>query len=292
MERPTHSMTGVGFAAGPSELGEVRIEVRSVNGKGLSIKLRLPAVASGYEAAIEDLLRAKLVRGSVMVVLERTQTPNLLPDRETLRTLADGLRSMAAEFGLPAPGLGEVVQLALAAGRSETMTARPLPPLLRALLERAATELMAHRLADGRGTTTAILAHLDDFDSHRAIAAARAPQWADEYRDKLLARTQEFVARYLPAAPPAFDVVREVAAFSDRVNVDEELQRLAAHVGELRAVLRRGGEAGRRLEFLLQELLRETNTLGSKSPDPVVAHAVVAMKSCIDRIKEQAANLE
>lgn len=292
MERPTHSMTGVGFAAGPSEIGEVRVEVRSVNGKGLSTKLRVPAVASCYEAALEELVRSSVARGSVQVVLERTQAANPLPDREALRALAENLRTMAAEFGLPAPGLGEVVQLALTTGRAEAMTARPLPPRLRALCEQAIAELLRHRLADGRGTTAAILAQLDELAAQRAVAAQRAPQWADDYRGKLLARTQEFVARHLPQAPSAFDVVREVAAFTDRVNVDEELQRLAAHLAEVRAVLQRGGEVGRRLEFLLQELLRETNTLGSKSPDPVVAHAVVAMKSCIDRIKEQAANLE
>lgn len=292
MERPTHSMTGVGFAAGPSEIGELRVEIRSVNGKGLSIKLRVPTIASGYEAAIEELVRGHVTRGSVMVVIERAQAPNPLPDRDSLRAIADSLRAMAAEFGLPLPGLGEVVQLAMAAGRPDAMTARALPPQLRAMLERALVELLAHRRSDGRGTTTAILAQLDEFDSQRGVAAMRAPKWADEYRDKLLARTLEFVARHLPVAPPAFDVVREVAAFTDRVNVEEELQRLAAHAAEVRAVLQRGGELGRRLEFLLQELLRETNTLGSKSPDPVVAHAVVAMKSCIDRIKEQAANLE
>ncbi len=103
---------------------------------------------------------------------------------------------------------------------------------------------------------------------------------------------QEFVARHVPAAPPAPELVREVAAFADRVDVAEELQRLSAHIAEVRAVLARGGEVGRRLEFLLQELLRETNTLGSKSPDTTIAHAVVAMKTCVERMKEQAANLE
>jgi uncharacterized protein (TIGR00255 family) len=83
-----------------------------------------------------------------------------------------------------------------------------------------------------------------------------------------------------------------VALFADRVDVAEELQRLDAHLGELRAILAAGGDVGRRFEFLLQELLRETNTLGSKSPDTTIAHTVVAMKSAIDRMKEQAANLQ
>ena len=80
--------------------------------------------------------------------------------------------------------------------------------------------------------------------------------------------------------------------FSERVDVEEELQRLGAHLRELRTVLNKGGAMGRKLEFLLQEALRETNTLGSKSPDVAMAHCVVAMKGAIDRLKEQAANLE
>ena len=88
------------------------------------------------------------------------------------------------------------------------------------------------------------------------------------------------------------DLVREVAVFADRVDVAEELQRLRSHQQEVRKALQGGGEVGRRLEFLLQELLRETNTLGSKSPDTETAHAVVAMKGCIATMKEQLANLE
>ena len=108
----------------------------------------------------------------------------------------------------------------------------------------------------------------------------------------MLQRVQDFVAAHVPAPPPAVDLVREVALFADRVDVAEELQRLRAHTDEIRSLLHKGGEVGRRLEFLLQELLRETNTLGSKSPDTEVAHTVVAMKSCIATIKEQVANLE
>ena len=292
MERPTHSMTGVGFAAGPSEIGELRVEVRTVNGRGFSAKLRLPGSASGYEVAVEDLVRGSVARGSVQVVVERAQGAAALPDRELLRSVAESLQRLAGELHLPPPSLADVVQLATATGRGDAMTSRPLPPQLRSLLERALAELAAHRRSDGRGTVVAIGAHLDQFAALVAQATARAPALADDYRSRLLQRVQEFVGRHLPAPPPALDVVREVAMFADRVDVAEELQRLHAHVTEMRAVLQRGGELGRRLEFLLQELLRETNTLGSKSPDITIAHTVVAMKTCLERMKEQAANLE
>lgn len=292
MERPTHSMTGVGFAAGPCELGDVRLELRTVNGRGFSAKLRLPPNAGGYELAIEELVRANIARGSVLVVIERAQATAALPDAEQVKALAASMRQLADDLRLPAPSLAEVLQQLAASGRADASTSRPLPPQLRSLFERALADLAAHRRNDGRGTAAAIGEQLDQFAGLVAQAAARAPMLAEEYRARLLQRVQEFVARHVAVAPPAVDLVREVAVFADRVDVAEELQRLSAHVAEVRGVLARGGEVGRRLEFLLQELLRETNTLGSKSPDTTIAHAVVAMKTCVERMKEQAANLE
>jgi uncharacterized protein (TIGR00255 family) len=285
-------MTGVGFAAGPTELGDLRIEVRTVNGRGFAAKLRLPPACNGFEAACEELLRQHVHRGSVQLVVERTQVATPLPDRELLRGVADGLCQLAQELRLPPPSLADVLQVAMASARGEALTSRPLPPQLRALCERALLDLARHRAVDGAGTMAAILAQLDEFAAGAQQAGARAPALAVAYRERLLQRVSDFVSHHLPQSPPAFDVVREVALFADRVDVAEELQRLQAHIAELRAVLGRGGEVGRRLEFLLQELLRETNTLGSKSPDPTMAHIVVAMKTAVERMKEQAANLE
>jgi uncharacterized protein (TIGR00255 family) len=292
MDRKTHSMTGVGFAAGACEVGELRVEVRTVNGRGFSVKLRVGSACSGFEAAIEEMVRAQVPRGSVTVVIERVHGALALPDRAVLRDLADNLRQLAAELHLQPPGLDDVLAVAMASGRGDAMTSRPLPPQLRALLEQALEDLAAHRAADGRGTVDAIASCLDEHARWVAQAEARAPMLAAEYRDRLLQRVREFVAAHVPEAPPAADLVREVALFADRVDVAEELQRLRAHTTEIRRLLAAGGEVGKRLEFLLQELLRETNTLGSKSPDTAIAHAVVAMKTCIERMKEQAANLQ
>ncbi|MCA8965900.1 MAG: DUF1732 domain-containing protein, partial [Planctomycetes bacterium] len=148
------------------------------------------------------------------------------------------------------------------------------------------------RQSDGQATVAAIEAILSQFEEQLATARAGAPQLADRYRERLMQRVQEFVAAQAPEAAPITELVREVAIYADRVDVAEELQRLDTHLAEVRQVLARGGDVGRKLEFLLQELLRETNTMGAKSPDTAMTHAVVAMKTCIDRLKEQAANLE
>lgn len=287
------SMTGAGFAAGDTEIGPVRIEVRSVNGRGLTVKLRLSSACSGFDAAIDERVRGRLTRGSVLVVVERTASPSALPDRETLRAVATEMRELAAELQLEPPTLVDVVQAATGgSSRSEAPTSRPLPPQFAAMFDAALDQLVAHREKEGAGTVAAITAQLDEFVRLMDVAAERAPQLIEDYRQRLLQRVQEFVANNVPAPPPAVDLVREVAIYADRVDVAEEFQRLRAHTDEVKSLLQKGGDVGRRLEFLLQELLRETNTLGSKSPDTEVAHTVVAMKSCIATIKEQVANLE
>ncbi|MFK7742470.1 MAG: YicC/YloC family endoribonuclease [Planctomycetota bacterium] len=295
------SMTGAGFAAGDSEVGPVRLEVRSVNGRGLSLKQRLTSRCSAFETAIEERVRRRLKRGSVLVVIERGSSAasqsgssaGSLPEREALQSIATELQEIATQLGLPMPTLTEVLAVAGSGGsRESAATSQPLPEQLGALVDAALTQLLEHRATDGAGTVAAITAELDSFDVLADQVVKRAPQLIEHYRDRLLQRVQEFVQHHVPDAPPAIDLVREVAIYSDKVDVAEELQRLRAHGDEIRALIARGGEVGRRLDFLLQELLRETNTLGSKSPDTEVAHAVVAMKGHIATIKEQVQNLE
>jgi uncharacterized protein (TIGR00255 family) len=292
MDRPAISMTGAGFAAGATEVGELRIEVRTVNGRSLATKQKLTSACAGFEVAIEALVRERVRRGSVNVSVERQAAVPAGPDRAILRAAAQELRDIAAELSLPAPTLADVVQYVGHSGRGEATTSRPLPPRVRELIEQALEDLQRGRLADGRGTVAAIETHLAEFSAHLATAVERAPRIVDAYRERLLQRVQDFVQAHAPGPAPVVDILREVAVYADKVDVAEELQRLHSHLGEIRAVLRGGGEVGRRLELLLQELLRETNTLGAKSPDSSFAHAVVAMKSGIDRLREQAANLE
>jgi uncharacterized protein (TIGR00255 family) len=292
MHGKTHSMTGAGFAAGPCEIGDLRVEVRTVNGRGFAAKLRAPVSCSAYETAIEELVRENVRRGSVTIVIERAHVAAALPDRALLADVAASLRELAVQLQLEPPRLDDVLHVVLTAGRGDAMTSRPLPPQLRALVEKALAELGARRSTEGEGTVQALRALLAEYSRSLAMVQARAPQLAVEYRDKLLQRVREFVAANVPEPPAAHDLVREVALFADRVDVAEELHRAQAHVAEVEALLARGGELGKRLEFLLQELLRETNTLGAKSPDTAIAHAVVAMKTSIERMKEQAANLE
>ena len=282
-------MTGTGSAAGATEAGQLRIELRSVNGRALQLKQRLVREISGLESVFEDEVRKVIGRGSVTLAVERSASASPLPDRARLQQIAADMRSLARDLGLDERlTLRDVLELA--SNAPSTFDREDCPKLI-ALLRVAIADLQDHRAQSGAETVAAMCAELDALDQLREEALKRAPSIVDDHRARLVLRMREFVASH------ALDLdegalVREVGMFSERVDVEEELQRLGAHLRELRTVLNKGGAMGRKLEFLLQEALRETNTLGSKSPDVAMAHCVVAMKGAIDRLKEQAANLE
>lgn len=292
VQAPVASMTGVGMAAGPTELGAMRIELRSVNGRGLAVKHRLCAECGMLEHLIEERVRATLARGSVSVTVEVADDLGLLGDVAALRRIAERLRAVARALDLSEDfNLREVLLLASSLPRNPAASHDRLPPAFAGLLDAALLALIGRRRAEGASLTTVLHGHLDELRRQLAVAAARAPLVVTAHRERLYKRVGEVLAAQglqLEAA----DLVREVALFAERIDVSEEVQRLGAHLDEVHAVIGQGGEVGRRLEFLLQEVLREANTLGSKSPDVTMSHAVVAMKSAIDKLKEQAANLE
>lgn len=285
-------MTGSGVASGATELGELRIELRSVNGRSLALKQRLGQDLMGLEPLFEAQVRQQLARGTVTLHAERLDAVVTLPDQQLLEQLVAKMRELARGLGLPEDlSLRDVLSLGTGMSRRLSPDVRVLPEQVGTVLAAAIADLRSSRQAEGVATLAAMRTHVDEFEACWQQVKARAPKVAEGYREKLLTRLREFL-RTEGVAIEAADVVREVAIFTDRVDVEEELQRLQAHVVELRSLFERGGVMGRRIEFLLQELLRETNTLGSKSPDTEISHCVVAMKSNLDKLKEQAANLE
>lgn len=289
-------MTGVGVAHGETELGDLAIEVRSVNGRNLSIKTRLPAVAQGFEADFEQRLRKGLERGSVRVAVEVVATSTSaesIVDQDRAALAAAELTELAAKLGLAqGPTLAEVLAVpGVLASAPTTRVAKEPPAGVAALFDQAVAKLLEHRRAEGRSIADLMIGHIEQIDAGRAIATSRAPEIIAAHRDKLLERVNQFLEGQARTMDDA-DVLREVALFAERADVTEELDRLAVHLDQARTLLARGGQVGRKLEFLLQEVLREINTLGSKSPDAAMAQTVVDMKVAIDRAREQAANLE
>ena len=289
-------MTGSGTATGKTELGQVVVELRSVNSRVLSVKVRMGPEAQGLEAAVESLARSRLGRGTVSVVIAVTEaeiSPEPVVDVELAARVSSELQQLADRLGVTVE-LTDVLSfpgVIPARSRSAPRVSRELPKGLRDLTGRALDQLVADRQREGTAIVSAMREEIDRFtDAHSAVQA-RAPEVVAKYRERLLERVNEFLEGRARAME-AEGVIREVAVFADRADITEELQRLGAHVERARELLAGGGVIGRGLEFLVQEMLREVNTVGSKSPDVAITHRVVEMKSCVDRLKEQAANLE
>jgi uncharacterized protein (TIGR00255 family) len=159
------------------------------------------------------------------------------------------------------------------------------------LVDRALADLVRARAREGTGILKDIFARLDAIETAAAQILARAPQVLEAYQRKLDERISSLVAsRGLDASKT--DLAKEVALFADKSDISEELQRLQAHVGSCRQIVKEGGAIGRRLDFLTQEMVRETNTLASKGGDAVISEAAVRIKSELEKIKEQAENVE
>lgn len=293
----TYSMTGSGLASGPTELGTAHVEIRSVNGRTLVVKPRLCPQCQGLESAVETRVGRALKRGTVFVTIDITGQTAAEPvlDRTAAQRIVTELREIGGVLKLSGDlSVGDLLRVP--GLFSDSATQRPRiswepPESLAALVDQALDQLLDSRRHEGASTVAAMTVELDQLRELLAQAVRRAPEVVEDHRQKLLRRVNEFLqgqARALEAA----DVIREVALYADRADVSEELQRLEAHLQKLREELQTGGSIGRTLEFLLQEVLREANTLGSKSQDVDLAHTVVAMKSGIDKLKEQAANLE
>ncbi len=291
------SMTGYGAASAAGSRIRVEIEVRSVNARSLKVSLRTPAALSPHEADLEALVRDRVRRGTVSL----SARVDYLRPQEVLRIRTDLVEGLAKSIeALRRKGVveGKLTPDAVAAfpGAIETGAQDPLRPAdwkvvakacngaldgLDAMRRREAT----HLVRDLRALTRDMRARLREI-------ATRAPEVVVEHH----ARLRERVDALLRESGVRLDdstLAREVALLADRSDVNEEVTRLSAHLEEFDAYLGRDGvEVGRPLDFLAQEMLRETNTIGSKSQDVAISRAVIALKSAVDRLKEQVANLE
>ncbi len=291
------SMTGFGSAVAEGPSGTVRAEVRSVNHRNLKVSLRLPSALASREPDLEGCIRERVARGSLQadLALERRTAPTgPLVDAALARAYVDRLSALGAELGLPGePDLALVASLpgvvvGAAPGAAEVdALGRTAEEALRAALD----ALDASRAREGKALLADMEKRIGRVSKALARVQRRAPRVLTEARRRLARRVAE-VLRDQPAAAAGEALAREAVLLAQRSDVTEEVTRLRTHVESFLSTARGEGEIGRRLDFLLQEMLREVNTIGSKSQDAGLAAAVVDMKVEVDRMKEQAANVE
>lgn len=289
-------MTGFGRASREGEAGSVAVEVKSVNNRFLKIATRLPDLLGELETEVEKLIRAELVRGSVycQVKLGRSAGDSHWRLNEPLlRQWFVRLQGMAGELGCDAPGLGEIARMqGVVEEVVETQESHEeLFAMAREAVAEAVAKLAGMRGLEGETLTRDLEARALRVGELAEQVETRAPVVVREYREKLKARIENLLKDTGVAVEDAV-LVRETAFFADRCDITEEITRLRHHCEQFVKSLHQNDAVGRKLDFIAQEMLRETNTIGSKASDPAVATLVVEMKSEVEKIKEQVQNLE
>jgi uncharacterized protein (TIGR00255 family) len=285
------SMTGFASVQRQCPGGRLSIDIRSVNHRYLEQTLRLPDELRAAEPAMREAVAARLGRGKVD--LRATWQPEagaatgLRPDRGTLSSLQVWQRDVLAMLPdapplrvadvLRWPGVLDGVQPDVETLRDEVLAA----------LAGALDELDATRMREGARLAALMLERVAAMRTEVVAVEPLIPGLVANYRERLAARLREAAIEADPAR-----LAQEFALFANRIDIDEEVGRLRTHLDELERLLNQGGTVGKRLDFLLQELQREANTLGSKSVAVETSRTSMALKVLIEQVREQAQNVE
>ena len=293
-------MTGFGEARGTGPGFALAVEVRSVNNRHLKVTVRGSDPYPQLDAEVEKIVRRFVRRGTLHVHVRadrQGQSGEARLNTATLRAYLDQLRSACADAGTPellphlAAGVLALPGVAAGPGLSGGVPEDEWPVVERTL-EQALQRLDAARKEEGRAMGNELLLHHRHLTDQLELTRGRLPAVMTEYRGRLLERVRQAVADAGVTVEPD-QLIREVALFADRTDVAEELHRLSAHLDQFAEVVRTGAEgAGRRLEFVTQEMGREVNTLGSKAGDVTISRHVVEMKATLEKIRELVQNVE
>jgi uncharacterized protein (TIGR00255 family) len=291
------SMTGFGRAELTGETVAITVEARSVNHRHLDIGLRLPNAWNSLEGDVRRIVQGRVERGRVDVSVQVSPLPTqstrtVRVDSALAQCYVEQARQLAREIGV-----GGDVDLGWVLGRPGVIEVTDAPPvdasvawpLVAATLGRALDELVERRSVEGgalaselRGLGAALIDVLGQMNARAPVAASRREERLRERMTTLLAGTGLDEAR----------VATEVAVWATKTDVTEELARLRVHLDEFGLMLDKGGSVGRQLDFLIQEMNREVNTVGSKADDLELSQAALAAKGLLEKIREQVQNLE
>lgn len=290
------SMTGFGAAQAEIKSVSFSVEIRSVNNRYYKLTTKLPDIWASAETEIEKRIRKVLTRGSVTVNVRMKVASDqaacqintkvlagYLDQLKLLQTEADPTMRIDLASLLQLPGVCEPLD-------RESLCKDTYGGLME-LIDQAIAALNEMRKTEGAALRSDLLGHCDTIERELNKISARAGQVVLEYHDRLRDRVQELLA----AARLELDsdtLAREVAIYAERCDIAEEINRLTGHIEQFRLVADDPEPAGRKLDFIAQEMLRETNTIGSKSNDAEIMRAVLEIKTAVDRIKEQSANAE
>ena len=289
------SMTGYGkgeYAEGGLEL---TCEIKTVNNRYLDVSVKAPRIFAAYEEVIRNTIRKKLTRGHADVFVslkdKREKESSMSVDLNIASSYVSAAKTLKEAF----PDLADDVTLSSVLRYPEVLKQEDSVSLdeemtkaLDIALNMALDKLNEMRLIEGEKLKADMLNRVKTIEGLVEEISARAPKIAEEYREKLTARVKEYLA---DAKMDESRILTEVAVFTDKSNIDEELTRLRSHIEQFRSIAEEG-IVGRKLDFLVQEFNREANTTCSKSNDVTITRAGLALKNEIEKIREQVQNLE
>ena len=289
------SMTGHGHGTCSQDGLSVNVEIRTVNSRYAKVNVRCGENYQALEPRIEELVRQNIRRGTIQVnvrIDRRVSANSLAVNEEVLQQYLASLANVTAgqcprEFAVENMlGLPGVIQETT--DRKQSMEADW--PTMESAIHQALAHLSEMRNAEGASMEADLLNNCAAIEQELAGVQEQAPQVARNYQSRILEKINLLLGD--TAEVESSDNIKEVAVFADRVDISEEVVRLKTHIEQFRKVIAASESQGRKLDFLTQEMFRETNTIGSKANDATIAQKVVEMKTAIERIREMVQNIE
>jgi uncharacterized protein (TIGR00255 family) len=288
------SMTGFGQGSADGDHFSVRVDIRSVNNRFLDIHSRLPQELASLEVTLKKQIQASLKRGRIdlTVSVEQMRQAVYVLNRPLISGYLSALAELKSEFGLEGePSLELIAKLpgALAASQDSSQLDEHLVAGVIAAVSQALIALTEMRIAEGHELANELVNRLAAIEGHLPAIESEAHRLPTVYRDKLARRLQDLVAGgQLDEARLA----QEAVMLADRSDITEEITRLKSHVTQMKDVIRSEDEVGKRLDFILQEMNREANTILSKSGELAISDSAIAIKTEVEKLREQAQNVE
>lgn len=286
-----YSMTGYAVAGAELPFGALNLELRSVNHRYLDIQFRIPDELRPVEPVLREKATARISRGKVEVRIAVSKSAASQSNLQIDARLLGQLAQLNAHVKTVLPegeslSVADVLRWPGMLG-NDNLLPDDLPEACGRLLDRALDDLTATRGREGEKLKNLLLERIASMETLVGKLAPRMPQLVNNYRERLTARLKDAMINLDDER-----LKQELVLFASKIDVDEELSRLTAHFGEIRRILDQGGAAGKRLDFLMQELNREANTLGSKSVDMEFTQTSMGLKVLIEQMREQIQNIE
>ncbi|MFQ5957514.1 MAG: YicC/YloC family endoribonuclease [Candidatus Brocadiales bacterium] len=291
------SMTGFGRAESKDDNTALTVEVRSVNNRFLKITSKLPESFLPYQERLERVLKDRLSRGSIRLDVEYKpihETPGFYLNLDTLKSYYRSIKELRDELGpegdVPLASLFSLPGICERAKVQEN-DVEGLVPVLEKLINLALDDLLSMRTLEGKALEEDIVCSKERIMQFLATLEERAPEVVNAYRSRLRNKLSNLL-QDVDIELSEGDLAREVAFFAERSDITEEITRLKSHISQLEDAMSEEGPSGRRQEFIVQEMFREANTMGSKVSDGDMLRGIIEIKMEIEKIKEQVFNVE